>query len=127
MAWVWLVVLGVCAHTIYLSLRVGMARGKFGVEAPATSGHAEFDRYFRAHINSIEQHVIFFPLLAACAYSGAVTIAAILGAAYLLGRILYAEGYVREAKKRAPGMAIGFLAMIGLLLVSGFNLINAVI
>ena len=39
MAWVWLVVLGVSIHMIYLMAQVGMARGKYDVSAPATSGH----------------------------------------------------------------------------------------
>ena len=36
-------------ETLYFSFRVGMGRGKYGIEAPATSGHPEFDRLPRAN------------------------------------------------------------------------------
>lgn len=42
---------------------VGRARGKFQIKAPATSGHPDFDRAFRAHQNTLEQTVMFLPLL----------------------------------------------------------------
>ena len=78
-------------------------------------------------MNSVEQLVVFFPLLAACAMTGAATIAAGLGAAYLVGRILYAIGYVKDPKSRGAGMMIGFLAQIGLLVVAGFNVVRGLI
>ena len=127
MAWVLLVVLGVCMHIIYLSMMVGKARAAYDIQAPATTGHDMFDRNYRAHINSIEQSVVFFPLLAVCAFSGATTVAAILGAAYLLGRILYAAAYVKEPTKRAAGMILGFLAQIGLLLVGAYHVIGSLL
>ena len=46
-------------------LFVGRARGKFGVDAPATTGHPEFERYFRAHYNTLEQLIVFLPALSA--------------------------------------------------------------
>lgn len=122
MAWVWLVVIGICVHTTYLSLMVGFARGKYDITAPATSGNDMFDRHFRVHMNSLEQHIVFFPMLAACAFTGTPIIAAALGAVYLLGRILYAIGYVKDPKKRGKGMMTGFFAVIGLMLVTGYNL-----
>ena len=127
MAWVWLVVLGVCVHMIYLSMMVGKARGTYKVQAPATTGHEMFDRHYRAHINSVEQSVVFFPLLAACAFTGASLISAILGAVYLVGRIIYAVSYVKEPGKRGAGMALGFLAQMGLLLVSAYSLVTGLL
>jgi glutathione S-transferase len=127
MAWVWLVVLGVCVHIIYLSMMVGKARATYNIEAPATTGDLMFDRHYRAHLNSIEQSVIFFPLLAVCAFTGSTVIASILGGIYLIGRIVYAAGYVKEPGKRGTGMIIGFLAQVGLLLVGAYNVVVGLI
>lgn len=123
MAWVWLVVLGVCMHTIYLTMMVGKARATYNIQAPATTGHEMFDRHYRAHLNSVEQSVVFFPLLAVCAFTGSAVITAILGVVYLFGRVIYAAGYVKEPTKRGAGMALGFLAQVGLLLLGAYNVI----
>jgi len=42
---------------------VGWARGKYGVAAPAVSGHPVFERYFRVHQNTLEQLVAFVPAM----------------------------------------------------------------
>ena len=107
MIWIWLVVIGVCVHTTYLGFMVGMARGKYDVQAPAISGNEMFERHYRAHLNSIEQHVVFFPMLATCAFTGTPTIAALFGAVYLIGRIIYATSYVNDPKNRGKGMMTG--------------------
>ena len=46
-----------------ISIQVGRARAKYGIKAPATSGHPVFDRTFRVHQNTLEQLVIFIPSL----------------------------------------------------------------
>ena len=125
MVWVWLVVLGVCVHMMYLMSMVGAARGKYDVQAPATTGNEMFERHYRVHLNSVEQMVIFLPLLAACAATGSPTTAALLGAVYLLGRIIYAIAYVRDPAKRGMGMMLGFLSQIGLMLLAAFNIVSA--
>ena len=127
MAWVWLIVLGVSAHMVFLMMQVGKARGQYDIQAPATSGHEMFDRHYRVHLNSVEQLVVFFPLLAAAANTGNPVVAAILGAVFLLGRIFYAAGYVAEPGKRGPGMMIGFLALVGLFGYSAFNVIRSLL
>ena len=39
---------------MFFSFRVGSSRVKFGVEAPATSGHPEWERMFRGQQNTLE-------------------------------------------------------------------------
>ena len=127
MGWVWLVVVAVVAHIMYVMMLVGSARGKYDVKAPATSGNEIFERHYRVHLNSVEQAVIFFPLLAACAYTGTPTIAAGLGLAYLLGRIHYGFSYVKDPAKRGTGMMVGFLAQVGLMLVALYNIVTGML
>ena len=47
----------------YSSILVSRARGKFGVKLPASSGHPDFERVFRAHMNTLEWLPIFLPAL----------------------------------------------------------------
>ncbi|MBV9063492.1 MAG: MAPEG family protein, partial [Alphaproteobacteria bacterium] len=48
---------------VAMGARVGRMRGKHNVAAPATAGHPEFERAFRVHMNTLEQLIIFLPLL----------------------------------------------------------------
>jgi glutathione S-transferase len=47
----------------YSSILVSRARGKFGVKLPAVSGHPDFERVFRAQMNTLEWLPIFLPSL----------------------------------------------------------------
>lgn len=89
---------------------VGRARGRYGIKAPATTGDPNFERYFRAHQNELEQLVITVPSMWLFAIYVHVLAAAALGLLYLLGRNLYFRGYVAEAGKRGRGFGIGMLA-----------------
>lgn len=94
-----------------MGLRVGQARGKFGVAAPAVSGHPDFDRAFRIQANTLEWLPLFLVSLwlFALAWNND-RIAAAIGAAWIVGRFLYMTGYSRQASARGPGFAIQALA-----------------
>ena len=102
---------------------VGRARGKHGIKAPATSGHPDFDRAFRAHMNTIEQTAMFLPSLWIATLYGDPRIAAWLGYAWLLARLLFLFGYLSEARKRSIGFTIAALANLGLLGVAFWGLL----
>jgi len=95
---------------------VGWARGKYGVKAPATTGHPVFERYFRVQMNTLENLVIFIPGMYAFAYYVHVNLAALLGLVFIIGRILYFQGYVKEPKARHRGSMISSIAMVILVL-----------
>lgn len=99
-----------------LGLQVGQARGKFGIEAPAITGHPIFERHFRVHQNTLEQLVVFVPALWLFATYVSASVAAALGVLFIIGRFVYARGYVAEPKKRGPGTAMTALATMVLLL-----------
>jgi glutathione S-transferase len=100
---------------LIFGMQVGAARGRYGIKAPATSGHDLFDRYFRVQQNSLESLVVFLPGL--YLFSGHVSPlwAAALGAVYLIGRQLYAMAYVKNPASRGPGYGISMLAAVVLL------------
>ena len=86
------------------SLRVGQARGRLGVPAPATTGNAEFERYFRAAANTGEQLLMFIPGMFAFGWYVSEIGAALLGVVFIGARAYYFKTYTEDAEKRGPGM-----------------------
>jgi uncharacterized membrane protein YecN with MAPEG domain len=96
--------------------QVGVARGKYGIAAPATSGNEMFERVFRVHMNTLEQLVVFLPALWIFASFVSSLWAAILGAIFIVGRAIYAVTYVKDPKKRSAGFALTALPELVLLI-----------
>ena len=101
---------------MYITFRVGGARGKFDVPAPAISGHPTFERLYRVQMNTVEQLVIFLPSIIAFGYYVSAPIGAAIGLVFILGRALYLAGYVKDPEKRGTGFLLTFLANVVLLL-----------
>jgi uncharacterized membrane protein YecN with MAPEG domain len=93
-----------------MSLRVGRARGKFGVAAPATSGHPDFERAFRIQMNTLEWLPLFLTSLWLFSLYWNDPIAAGLGVVWIIGRILYLSGYTKAPEARETGFMIQALA-----------------
>jgi glutathione S-transferase len=106
---------------------VGRARGIHRIAAPATSGHPDFERAFRAHQNTLEQTVMFLPLLWLATIYSNEQYAAYFGYAWLIGRLWYVFGYIAAAGKRSMGFLIGFIAMISLLVMTLWSVISQMI
>src|ERR1700755_6299 len=93
---------------------VSRARGKFAVKRPAISGNPDFERVFRAQMNTLEWLTLFLPSLWLFAIYIGDRIAASIGAVWVIGRVLYVLGYARAVEKRGPGFAVQALATIAL-------------
>jgi glutathione S-transferase len=93
-----------------MSLRVGQARSKYGVVAPAVTGNPDFERLFRIHANTLEWLPIFLASLWLFALYWDERVAAALGVVWIIGRFMYMTGYAREASARAAGFGIQALA-----------------
>ena len=105
--------LGTCLAILlyfYTSILVSKARGKFGVKLPAISGNADFERVFRVQMNTLEWMPIFLPSLWLFAIYVSDPFAGVLGAVWIIGRVLYVIGYSEATAKRGPGFAVQFLA-----------------
>ena len=95
----------------FMGARVGQGRTKYGVAAPAVTGHPEFERAYRIQMNTLEWLPLFLVSLWLFALSwGDDRIAAGIGAVWILGRVLYLTGYSRAAEARGPGFGIQALA-----------------
>ena len=120
-----LATLAMVAVYVWTMAMLGPARRKHGVKAPATSGSDEFNRVYRAHMNTQEQLTAMLPVVWVFALTFADRWAALLALVWIVGRILYVQGYIASADKRGTGFMIGFIAMaIGLLGSAGMILWN---
>jgi uncharacterized MAPEG superfamily protein len=100
---------------ILFAILVGRARGKFGVNGPAVTGHPVFERYFRVQMNTLELLIALLPGLGLFAYYVSPTWAAVLGAVYLVGRFVYLRSYVADPASRGIGFGLSMLPIMSLL------------
>ena len=112
MVWVDIVGLLAVLQLLVFGVLVGRARSAYGVHAPATSGHPVFERYFRVQMNTLETLIVFLPALWLAAKYWSPLWAAVLGAIYLVGRIIYLLGYVRDPAKRRAGYGLSTLPVL---------------
>lgn len=109
------------------------ARKAFNVPYPtlyAESTHKnakEFNCVQRAHQNSLENLIDFYPMLILAGIRYPIT-AAVAGLLYNVGRIFYFKGYCTgDPKARVKGLApvqyIGTLALLGMIFRWAFQLI----
>jgi uncharacterized membrane protein YecN with MAPEG domain len=94
-----------------------MARGKDTVVAPATSGDEAYERAFRVQMNTLEQLAVTLPAMWICALFFSPHWAAGLGTVFMIGRLIYRQAYTRDPSTRGPGMMIGFLANMALVVL----------
>jgi glutathione S-transferase len=100
----------------YMGMRVGQGRGKYGVAAPAVTGHPDFERDYRIQMNTLEWLPIFLVSLWLFAVAwNADRVAAGIGVAWILARVLYLTGYAKAAAARGPGFGLQALAAAVLL------------
>ena len=101
---------------LYFATLVGQARGKYGVNGPAVTGHPVFERYFRVQMNTLELLIALLPGLWLFAHYVSAGGAAVLGLVYLAGRFVYLRSYVADPAKRGAGFGLSILPILALLL-----------
>jgi glutathione S-transferase len=115
MAWVDLIGLLAVVQLLFFGVLVGRARSAYGIKAPATVGHEIFERLYRVQTNSIETVVVFLPALLIAARYWSPPWMALIGAVYVLGRMLYWRGYVRDPRQRGLGYMLSAVPTIVLI------------
>ncbi len=125
MLWIALVILLSLLEFMVFGFLVGGARARYKIEAPATSGHPIFERTFRVHYNTLEMLVVFVPSIWLFGMYLNPRWGAIIGVVFLVGRALYAAGYIRAPEKREIGAMLSFAAVAVLLFGAIFGVVRS--
>lgn len=97
---------------------VGRARGRYGVRAPAVTGHEMFERAYRVQMNTLELLILLVPALYIAARYWPAGYVAAAGAVYVLGRVVYQQAYMSAPDKRGLGFVLS-IAPCFVLLIAG--------
>ncbi len=127
MAYVNIVTILAVLQFIVFGYQVGGARTRYGVRRPRSAGNEIFERYFRVQQNTLEQLVAFLPGIYLFSYYWNPLWAAGLGVLFLIGRQMYAIGYVKDPAKRGAGFGVSALPVIVLLVGGLIGAIRAAI
>ncbi len=124
MLWIALVILLALLEYMVFGFLVGGARARYKIAAPATTGHPHFERTFRVHYNTLELLVVFIPAIWLFGLYLNPRWGALIGAVFLVGRALYAVGYIRAPEKREIGATLSFASVAVLLFGALFGVIR---
>jgi uncharacterized membrane protein YecN with MAPEG domain len=114
-SWVAIVTLVALLLYVWMALRIAFARKKAGIQPPAMTGDPILERHIRVQANTLEWLPVFLPSLWLFAIYWSDLVATVLGVVWILGRIVYALGYVADPAKREIGFGIQALATAVLL------------
>jgi uncharacterized membrane protein YecN with MAPEG domain len=123
---IWIGWISLAALLLYIAtgFRAARMRGRYGIAAPAMTGHPEFERAVRVQANTLESLVPFLVALWLCAVFWEPLPAALLGVVWLFGRGLYALGYYSTPERRHFGFIVGMFGLMLLMLGAGYGLIR---
>ncbi|NXA07039.1 LTC4S synthase, partial [Sapayoa aenigma] len=119
-------VLGVLEQA-YFFLQVIYARRLFGISPPKISGPPEFERIFRAQVNSSEYFPIFLALLWQAGLFFHQGLAAALGLLYLCARYCYFVGYKASSSERLAPIYFSTGVLWILVAVSALGILHSLI
>ena len=117
MAWIHLVAILALVQYLWFGALVARARGKYGVQAPATTGNEVFERYYRVQMNTLELMVVLLPAMWVAASYWNARWAAAAGMVYLIGRMVYLRAYTRDPASRGLGFVLS-MAPVTVLIVA---------
>lgn len=111
---------------VFFGVLVGRARGQYGVNAPAVTGHEMFERVYRVQMNTLELMVAFLPSLYIAAKYWPHSYVAIAGLVYLVGRVIYWRSYTVAPATRGLGFALSTVPILALLTGSLVGIIRGI-
>ncbi len=108
-------------------INVSRARIKYSVPVPQMTGNPDFERVLRVQQNTLEQLILFIPVLLLFSHYVSPVWGTVIGAIWLVGRIIYAWGYYQAAEKRFIGFGITSGSTITLLLGSLIGIVLSLV
>lgn len=126
--YVGLVVLGALTQYFLFAFHVAALREKKGI-APteAAPDDRELTIAIRVHANTGEMLIVFLPLIAIAGLATSGSLAAGIGAFWIVARFIYRRGYFKDVKGRIPGFLMGDAVFGLLLLVALYGLGNSLL
>jgi uncharacterized membrane protein YecN with MAPEG domain len=125
--YIYLVILLALTEYLIFGYLVSRARTRTKLAAPAVTGDAEFERYFRVQQNTIEQLIVVIPAI----WIGGLTMNPLwpagLGAVYVVARGFYAYGYIQSPPQRHYGFLIGLIATIALVVAAFLGVLKPLV
>jgi len=118
MMWIDLVAVLAILQFIGFGMVVASARTQYKVHAPATSGHPQFERLYRVHMNTLELLVCLLPALYVAGRYWPAHWVAGAGVVYLLGRLIYWRAYAKDPASRTLGFSLSIFPIIALLIAA---------
>lgn len=109
------------------AILVARTRRATGIKAPAMSGHPDLERALRVQMNMLEWMPIFLPALWLAALYVSDRWASVIGAVWIVGRILYARGYMQAADQRRLGFSIQAFSALALWLTALYGVAMALL
>lgn len=94
-----------------LTFNVGQARRKYGVQAPAITGDAMFERTYRVQMNMLEQLIMFLPSVGIFAWVVSDRWSLLLGLFWVFTRLMYSRAYIKDPAKRHLWFLLGILVI----------------
>jgi glutathione S-transferase len=112
---------------LWTAILVARARRRNKLPPPAMSGAPEVERALRVQGNTVEQVVVFLPLLwvAALYFHMIGWVVPAIGLVWCIGRILFALGYLTDPEKRHLGFSIAVFSSIALAILGIIGLVQA--
>jgi glutathione S-transferase len=107
-----LITLLICLLMLATGVNVGRARGRYGIKAPAVTGHEMFERAYRIQMNTLENAALILPALWVNAAFISDRGAAALGALWLISRIWYALAYQSDPTKRSAPFGLSMTVFV---------------
>lgn len=112
---------------LWMGVRVGLARRTCGIAAPAMTGDPILERHIRVQANTLEWLPVFLAALWMSAMYWPQLAVAGLGLMWVLGRIVYAFGYVAEPNKRAFGFLLQAVATFALIIAAFLGALRSLV
>lgn len=125
MNYVDLVAVAALIQYLFFGALVGQARGKYGVQAPAVTGHELFERAYRVQMNTLELLVVLLPALYLANRYWNPTYVATAGAIYLVGRFIYWRAYVTRPASRGIGYVLSIVPCTFLLVAAAVGIFRS--
>lgn len=114
----------VVALIFWTGLIAGKARVRYGIKAPAMTGHELFERAYRVQMNTLESSALLLPSLWLCATFSGDRLAAAMALLWVLARIWYALAYQRDPARRGPGFGLSLLAVGVMWVAAGVGILR---